>query len=461
MSWLSEHKVLVFWLLFVPLFFLNQGLRINDRGLGDDSREFWAAAYHVAHGQGFSIAQNSETAEPLDAYRPPAYPAFLSLFIKLSPDLIHDDFSWYFHPKVDPGKLHAPAGMVAVKWFQAGLLFISALLAMGLARSITRSAACGYGALILVSLHPFLTSFSHRYYSEMLAAFLITLFAWLFHRCLKHRGWLDFFLAGLTLGLLTLTRAQWYYLGFFCLAYLVFAAWRIREARTRLLIGALIVLFCSAALVTPWKLRNQQLFGRAFITERAGIALDLRSRYATMTNKEILASFVYWSRSAGKDALLETLFQPEDYTGLVRETGYYRAALDRSGQLEAQHPRAEADRIQFNEAKQRLLANIWGYVRTLPSMTYRGMVDGHLSLLNLAFYLLFAVGLLALVRRGDWIGLGALWPFLGLWAFNSLITHNLDRFNGAGTSLLLVGAVVGWQAWALRKRKSQRSSNSA
>lgn len=456
MSRLKRLRAPLLWALFALAFFLNQGLRIHDRGLGDDAREYVAAAYHIAHGQGFSTIHDPDTAEPLDAYRPPAYPAFLSLFILADPGLRHDRFEWFFVSGVDYGTLHAPAGLVAAKWAQAGLLFLAALMAMSLARSLTNSRACGYAALALVSLHPFLTSFAHRFYSEMLAAFLITLFAWLFHACLVKKRWTLFVLAGLTLGALTLTKGQWWYVGPFCLAWLGFTAACRPGHRVRLMTGGLVLALCAAMVVVPWRLRNEHHFGRAMITERSGVVLDLRSRYATMNGTETLAAFVYWSGVAFKQDLLEAWFEPGDWTVLNREKGFYRATLRHSGELEAVHPRTQADRIQFAEARDRLLANPWGYLRTLPVLTWRGMIDGHISVFNLAFYALFAVGAAALVRRRDWEGLGALMPFVGLFLFNSLATHNLPRFNGTGTTLLLVGAVVGAQAW-IRSRRERRN----
>ncbi len=453
---MTSRGALLFWILFIPLFFLNQGLRIHDRGLGDDSREYLAAAYHIAHGQGFSIAQNPDTAEPLDAYRAPAYPAFLSLFILADPGLRHDRFDWLFASPVPMDQAHAPAGIVAVKWVQSGLLLLAALMAMSLARALTGSKGWGYAALILVSLHPFLTKFAHRFYTEMLAAFLVTLFAWLLHRCLTRRKWTDFILAGLCLGALTLTKAQWLYVGPFCLAWVAFMAWRRPEARGRLLAGGLVLALCAAALITPWKMRNQQLFGRALLTEGGGVALDFRSRYATMSAKETLASFLYWSHASFAEDLLDAWFEPEDWAGLDREEGYYRQAMQRHHDLTVEHGALEADRLQFKEAADRILSHPGRYLMTLPALTYRGMVDGNISLFNLAFYVLFFVGLAALVRRRDWEGVGALWPFLGLFLFNSLVTHNLDRFNGTGTALLLVGAMLGVQAW--RNQRASRIS---
>ena len=459
----ASRRTALFWVLFSLAFFLNQGLRINDMGLGNDTKEYLAEAYHIAHGQGFSTVHDPDTAEPLDAYRPPGYAAFLSLFILADPGLRHDRFEWYFDTPVDFEDIHAPAGIVAVKWVQAGLLFLAALLAMSLTRKLTDSKACGYAALVLVSLHPFPTSYAHRLYAEGLAIPLIALFAWLLHRCLANRQWRDFILAGLVLGALILTKGEWYYIGPFCLAWIGFTAALRPGQRARLMAGALVIALCAALFVVPWKMRNLHRFGRAMLSERSGVVLDLRSRYAVMSPRQSLAAFVYWSGVAGRDELLESLFEPGDYQALEREKGIYRAVLDHSAELEATHPRIEADRIQFREAAGRILSHPWSYVRTLPVMAWRGMIDGHISVANLVFYLLFAVGAWSLARRKDWENLGALMPFVGQFLFNSLVTHNLPRLNGSGTVLLMVGSAVGACAWiaARRRRKAQMDQRGA
>ncbi|MGE4552248.1 MAG: hypothetical protein AB7D57_04000 [Desulfovibrionaceae bacterium] len=449
-----RRRILWIVLVFTPLFLAWHLSQLHDRGLGGDARQFVAAGYHIAHGQGFSEIMDPDTAEPLDAYRPPAYPAFLALMIRAVPSLAHDRFEWFFHPQDFDG-LHAPPGMQAIKVAQVLLLLGMSVLAMLMAWELCGSRWAAGLALAATALHPFLTQHVNRFYSELFATGLVTLFAWLFHLCVRRplglRDWWRPVAAGLTLGALTLTLAQWWYIGPFCLAYLLFVAWRDPARRRGLVVSALVVGLLMAAVVTPWKLRNQERFGRAFITERGGIALDLRSRYVMMTPEEIAASFFYWSRASVLRQVLTALLDPEQYHNLVREEGYYRAALRRSGELEAAYPRAVADRIQFNEAARRILTHPWNYLRTLPSLTYRGMVDGHWSLCNIPLYCLCLYALWRALRRRDWAGAALLAPFLGLFLFDSLVTHNIGRYNAVGTPLLLAGAMAGGREWWRRR----------
>ncbi|MBU1610485.1 MAG: hypothetical protein KKC99_01445, partial [Proteobacteria bacterium] len=343
-----------------------------------------------------------------------------------------------------------------IKYVQVFLLMVACLLALYLTCELTGNIWCGHAAFILTAIHPFLYRYVNRYYSELFAAFLIVVFTTLFYLCSKHHRRSLFIVTGLTLGILTLTMAQWYYISVPCVAYFALLGLLRPRFRRTYFMGALLFVLCFTAVVLPWKLRNETQFGRAFISERAGVALDLRSRYVTMTNKENLASFLYWSRTGDVSNLLNRFLQPADYANLIRETGYYRAVLDRAAELEQDNPRAVADKLQFTEAAQRILSHPWGYVKTLPALTYRGMVDGNISAFNILVHALFWVAALAALRGRRWEEAAIFLPTAMLVAFNSLITHNISRYNATGTVLLVVGLVAGVRVLVLwfRKRKT-------
>ncbi|MEF2145615.1 MAG: glycosyltransferase family 39 protein [Desulfovibrionaceae bacterium] len=423
-------------------FCLYHGLKVNDRGTGDDAREFWATAYHIQRHNSFSMQHTQGVPDKLDAYRPPVYPLLMAGVIELVPELRTSDFSWLFNPPPGGGDPVPPASLKTMKYLQVLFYLGAAFTAMALLIRFTGNRNWGYAAFVLTAIHPFMDSFVNRYYSELTATVLVGLFALLFHQAVRRRnlGW--FAVAGLCLGVLTLTRAQWYYVGPACGLYAVLVGLirkNERKALGRLTAGALLMCLLMFLLVLPWKERNQEQFGRGFITERAGIALDLRSRYSLMTGKEILASFLYWTRmSELRDDLLPRLMDRADYRNLIREEGYYFQALQRSGELEAQYPRAEADLIQFREAAHRLLSHPLHYLRSLPSLTYRGMIDGHLSVFNLLIWAACFAVVWKLLRRGEWEQLAAYAPLMALWGFNSLVTHGLSRYNGTGSVLLVV-----------------------
>jgi hypothetical protein len=224
-------------------------------------------------------------------------------------------------------------------------------------------------------------------------------------------------------------------------------------------VGALLFSLCFTSAVLPWKMRNDSLFGRSFITERGGTVLDLRSRYSGMTNDEIKASFFYWSRTRTIRGLLDDFMEPEQYEHLVREKGYYTQSLHRYAELERAHPRAVADRMLFNEAANRLLANPWGYLKTLPSLTYRGMVDGNISIFNLLVHALFWTAAFSALLRRKWEHFAIFLPTAMLISFNSLITHNISRYNATGTVILVIGLIAGMQV-CVRRIRNYRASKS-
>lgn len=443
-------------LALIPLLWLYYGLNIHDRGVGGDAIQFIATAYNITHHGVFSEKASEHGAPQPDAMRPPVYPLFLAGIMSVVPDFQTDDFSWFFDGKQLP---KGPPHLKIIKYAHVFLLMLACLLAHYLTREITNNVWCAHAAFILTAVHPFLYRYVNRYYSELFTAFLVALFTALFYLCLKHRRRGLFALAGVTLGLLTLTKAQWYYIAIPCTAYFVFVGLLQFQSRRRLLLGALIFSLCFSATILPWKMRNDAQFGRSFITERGGTVLDLRSRYASMTNAENLASFFYWSRTGTIRSLLDGFMQPEEYANLVREQGYYNQALQRYNELEKQHPRAVADKMQFNEAARRLLANPWGYVKTLPALTYRGMVDGNISVFNLLIHALFWTAALAAVRTKRWNEVGIFLPTAMLIAFNSLVTHNISRYNATGTVLLMVGLVAGVKLLADRFRTKKNPAD--
>ncbi len=449
--------ILLILLVLVPLFWVYYGTKIHDKGIGGDAKEFIATAYHVERHHAFSMQGTPEPPTKLDAYRPPGYPVFMAAIIASVPNLATDDFSWFF--KRDGNDPYAPPRFKVIKYVQAFLLLLACFMAMYLARELTGKMAFAHAAFIITAIHPFLYRYVNRYYSELFAAFLIVLFTTLFYLCVKHRRRSLFMLAGLVLGVLTLTKAQWYYIAPVCIAYFALVGFMDRPARRALFIGALIFTLCFTAVVAPWKQRNEAQFGRAFITERAGIALDLRSRYVAMTNNENLASFLYWTRTHRLRDLLPKLMDPADYANLIRETGYYQAALMRSGELEAEYPRAVADKMQFTEAAERILSNPWGYIKTLPALTYRGLVDGNLSIFNIIIHALFWVAAISALKRKRWDHLAIFLPMSMLVAFNSLVTHNISRYNATGTVILVVGLVAGVNVLVEQRKRKQAKAD--
>lgn len=65
--------------------------------------------------------------------------------------------------------------------------------------------------------------------------------------------------------------------------------------------------------------RNYIRFDRAFISERGGQVLYLRSLYNRMHPKEYAASFFCWSPCATSRAILERYFKHDDYSRLSEQ----------------------------------------------------------------------------------------------------------------------------------------------
>jgi len=460
-----DRRHLVICLLLALAFLLLHGIKADDSGVGGDAREFFATAYNMQRHQTFAKSAYPDHAPPApDAFRPPAYPAFLSAVMQMVPQLRNSDYAWLFdHDSTGLKEHHGPPALKTIKYVQILCYLGAAFMALWVMTRITGDRRWGYGAFVLVMLNPFLGNYVNRYYSELLASVMIAGFALLFFKAVRTRGMGWFLSAGLLLGVLVLTRAQWWYCGPACALYAIFTGFMLRKRPgtfPRLVAGGLLMCLVMAAVVMPWKMRNQDLFGRGFITQRAGIAMDLRSRHVMMSNDEILASFLYWTRmSELRDDLLPRLMEPERYANLIREQGYYSHALHRRGELEKQYPAPVADQVQFRESAQRILSHPWNYLKTLPALTYRGMIDGNLSVLNLPIWFAAFAVVFRLLRRRDWETLALYAPLMALWGFNSLVTHNITRYNATGSVLLMI-ALAHW-FWLRRQARAQRLTSAA
>jgi 4-amino-4-deoxy-L-arabinose transferase-like glycosyltransferase len=115
---------------------------------------------------------------------------------------------------------------------------------------------------LFCALSPSLVHFSHLLWAESLAAFLLALFFFWIDRFDRGGSRLALALAGVSLGLLALTKEVWLYFG------AVAAAWCLWRARPRwrpALPAAALLLAALALTVLPWTLRNLRVLGRPAI----------------------------------------------------------------------------------------------------------------------------------------------------------------------------------------------------
>ena len=182
----------------------------------------------------------------LTAYWPVGYPAFLALLFKVT------------GPSVIVAQL-ANLALAAVTFW---LLYC-------VVRNFLHDELVARGAVLLLTLYPNNAAYVPVLLTETLYTFLL-LAACFF--LLSRRHWLHVVIAGAVFGLATLVKTQTILL-IPLLAFLAFLDnWSIRNG-ARAAVRASIVMVITLVVVTPWALRNYNVFGKAVLSTNGGTSL--------------------------------------------------------------------------------------------------------------------------------------------------------------------------------------------
>lgn len=445
-----ENNWRYFFLVFVVVFVAYFGWKLDpSRSIRKDAADYMRGAYFIANHGVFSASSDRSNPEPY-VRRSVGYPLFLAGCMKVIPGFAKDDFDWLF-----PVYGTSPQGsqpVLYLKYIQALLLFCTALMTAWLVMEFTGRRTWAYLSLWFIAFHPFLERAANKFYVGAFGSFLITAFCFVVYLALKHkRAWL-LVLAGMLLGYLTLTYAQWKYIGCVSVFAIVFYIVLKREKRRSLLCGTVLMVVAWVAIFHPWELRNQRLFGLKGLSAGGGVVLDIRSRYNLMPASAFASAFAYWSRS---DFLKDMLFENVDrdkYKILLRdEPGQpYRMGKGRWKMLKDRDGLAAADAALKKEGLLRIAQHPFRHLLTTIPIGYRSMMGHTFSVFNLVFYYYFLWAVFGAFKRKDWLLSALLASPLALFGFNAFVTHGVARYNEVATSLLFVGAVVGF---SMRRQK--------
>jgi 4-amino-4-deoxy-L-arabinose transferase-like glycosyltransferase len=295
---LTRERVLVAGLLLFTLVVRGGVLWAMRGNLQDDPDAYREIAENIlAHGV-YGLGKDGSPTPT--AYRPPLYPILLSIL-----------------PAAD-GK-HVSLVLVAVVHMLLGigtvwLTFLSARRIVGSSRreepaaeSTSHAALLPHGvrellcvkelpwllAALLVACDPILLNQQTLVMTETLATFLAILALWCLARFHEHRYCWNAGLAGGAIGLAALCRPTFLpWLGLVGLAALIsdfgfqISDWKAKLGRNVANFAALAV--AAAAVMSPWAIRNQQVFGKPMLaTTHGGYTLWLGNN----------ASFYAWLRS--------------------------------------------------------------------------------------------------------------------------------------------------------------------
>lgn len=412
----------------------------HDKPPAGDAAQYLSFAYNLHRYGVFSHEEEKDGALPApSAYREPGYPAILALCILMSPRLqemrMADLFQQDLQPRLWPFKA-----------MQAVLLMAASFVAMAIVQQVTGHRLLSWLALALVGLDGTLQAANNVLLSEPLIVLLLSAFTLCAINVARSGTYLHFAAAGVMLGLLALTRASFLYLGIAAAALLAGLAYRMPRHRRRLTTGLAVALLCALGLVAPWMARNAIQLGRVFLTERAGTILTIRAELNTMTAREYMAAFLYWTNSPFlRYRLLPELFGEgaADRLGAGGPEDLGQIARRRRQQVyEEVRSRPQADAALQHEALAKILRHPLRHMAVTLPVAYRGIFVARTAALSFALWAcLFVAGYVGL-RRRDAPTMAALLPALFCFAFHALATHNIPRYNFIAIPTLWVSLLL-------------------
>lgn len=369
-----------------------------------------------------------------------------------------------------------------IPWVFLGLLGV-ALLSF----SLTGSFLFVVAMLLLQTLFFFgLPFFVDTLYTELQAGVLLIWSSWLLLMAVQSSRLKWFFAAGLSMGLLTLTKGVFLYVVPVSIMLLA-GLFVVQDSLTLGLKRCIVMLAGFSLLTLPWMVRNKLVTGHFELTQRGGHVLLTRAIKNNMTPDEVRGALYLWGPSFYQKLSAPLGFGavPEDFQlggrfqHLNREgsnfkssdlkaqsegnpeaaISYYRKAASELSRyvMQAQaegssHPQRDGDDHAKRQAKSLILSNPQRHVLMTAPFFWRGiwsqpnqgllvknspiyvLVKDLLALFSiLALYAVFVLGVLR--RNLTYIAISLL-PVLMV-SFYAAVTHNIPRYPSAAIPLML------------------------
>jgi len=422
-----------------------------------DAHQNLRAAYHLVH-TGVMGVDHVETDKPKPQMRREPVP-ILAIATLLA---LHPAFEKpYTIADVAEGSLTKTVKGVNAFWrFLAAVFFMLLCGELFVPRYI--AAALGLVGLALSETFFFLQPvYIDRLMTEIPGAAMLLASSWCAVRFAKKKCFPRALALGLTLGLLALTKAAFFYINIVFVALLLLMD-VIKNRRgggvglSKELIGAYVgVMLAMAATVVPWMIRNYLEFGTAQITTRASEIMGTR---VLLVEQPLLGEIYFFTPAwLGK-------------WPIGRMTGYTAKDLMPGGRIgelpdiKEKHLEIFAQRMQterfIGDAEQwrrQMVINYIAqhpirYVASIPIFAYKGMgfmQEWGLFFNALALLGFFGVFLWALFT-GQQIWLAAFGLGAGLFAFVSVFTDALGRYNAPMAPLVVISVL--WLITVLVRR---------
>lgn len=265
---LTRSRLLLGGLLLLTLAVRATALWVMRDNLQQDPDAYREIAENLLRHGEFALGKDDESPIRPTAYRPPLYPVLLS-------NLPMSGGRHVSLTKVAALHLLLGVSTVWLTWLTARQLCRERETHLPDAHQSVRSTHPTAAPLIagfLVACDPILLNQQSLVMTETLAAFLAILSLWCLARFDAHRTWFSAALAGGAIGLAILCRPTFLpWLGLVAVVVLVvqgkkswFAGFGWRA------VNVLALSFAAAAIISPWAIRNYQVFHKSVVTTTHG-----------------------------------------------------------------------------------------------------------------------------------------------------------------------------------------------
>lgn len=419
----------------------------------DDAVHYFAMASNLYSYGVLSKDLSGKSRKPT-AYREPGYPAFLASGMS---------FLYKRNELVIPQVLNSHEYAIQckidkLKYLNIFIFIFIALTSFAAVYFLTQNYVFSLLILFIISKSQALQANVNVFLTENFTALLILLTSLSLTFTIAKKGATRyFFIFGIMLSLLTLSKAIFLYFPLFVLPFLIYHLIRLKLPGRKVLKNITVCVIGFLLFTLPWLLRNYYHFNRFFLTQRGGAVLAGRAEYNNMTHREYLASFLYWTPNNMAKKMLHALFTKADYENLDRDnlSGYRHRAIRRQLFLRKLFDDfVLADKVLLQEARDKILQHPLKHFAVTIPFAYRGIfVAQRFYIFNdyylikgtylciILFLCLFTVTIASLAEK-NFILFSFFLPTLFSFLFVSFFTHNIPRYNEPLIPVLWVATIL-------------------
>jgi hypothetical protein len=279
--------------------------------------------------------------------------------------------------------------------------------------------------------------------TESMQFALYSVFAWTFLRGLVTPSPFRFVIAGVVLGLLSLTKPS--FVALFPLAIVIsfYFGYKVaRFPRNHIAFHTLIFIAGFSAVVGPWMARNYISVGKFGLTKEYGsAALIERFAYDAMTAREFGLAFPYCTPGIG-DLLFDKVRGNDSMHRFTFHTegSFFHVGRKERDALVAQH--GALDPLIGSLAWNEMSTNWWRYLLTNIPLTWCGMWPG--GVITLLLLPVFVISLGRTIRAREPLLLIYAAPAVLMLVLNAAVGNHYTRYN-----LILIGPYSVGAAWII------------